>query len=77
MAPDGPPIRVSIGLAVAQPGDDVADLIKRADDALYEAKKGGRDRVVLAPHPNAQESQGPAAKGVARATEAELIDLGA
>ncbi len=38
------PITVSIG--VAQLAGTVDDLIKRADDALYSAKKGGRNRVV-------------------------------
>ena len=44
----GAAIRVtcSIGLAWAVPGDDWQSLIGRADDALYEAKEGGRDQVV-------------------------------
>ena len=44
----GGAIRVtcSIGLAWAVPGDDWQSLIGRADDALYEAKEGGRDQVV-------------------------------
>ncbi len=44
----GKPIRVtcSVGLAWALPGDTWETLIGRADAALYEAKSGGRDRVV-------------------------------
>ena len=36
---------VSIGVATRLPGDDEAeDMLKRADDALYRAKAGGRDQ---------------------------------
>jgi two-component system, cell cycle response regulator len=40
------PITISIGVAVAQPGDTVDTLLQRADDALYQAKDSGRNRVV-------------------------------
>ena len=36
------------GLALAHLEDDAASLIGRADDATYEAKKAGGDRVVRA-----------------------------
>ena len=36
-------ITVSIGVAVAQPDEDSASLIARADKALYAAKEAGRD----------------------------------
>jgi diguanylate cyclase (GGDEF)-like protein len=42
-----PSISVSIGVAVADTPDvSIPDLLKRADRALYNAKRGGRDRVV-------------------------------
>jgi diguanylate cyclase (GGDEF)-like protein len=42
-----PAITVSIGVAVAETPDlSIPDLLKRADRALYNAKRGGRDRVV-------------------------------
>ncbi|HEX5804405.1 MAG TPA: diguanylate cyclase [Azospira sp.] len=43
-----PHITVSIGIATVHDNDtDLADLFKRADQALYEAKRTGRDRVCL------------------------------
>jgi diguanylate cyclase (GGDEF)-like protein len=40
------PITISAGVAVAQPGDTVDTLLQRADDALYQAKNAGRNRVI-------------------------------
>jgi diguanylate cyclase (GGDEF)-like protein len=51
------PLRVTISLGVATLGidaDDVPGLIEKADTALYEAKRQGRDRVAMAiPHQRA------------------------
>jgi len=42
-------LTVSIGVAVYDAGrDDVADLMRRADAALYRAKNDGRNRVTSA-----------------------------
>ncbi len=41
-------VTVSIGVSLARLGDTVDALLARADAALYAAKSGGRDRVVLA-----------------------------
>jgi two-component system cell cycle response regulator len=40
------PVTISLGLATAPPAQSVEILIKRADDALLEAKRGGRNCVV-------------------------------
>ncbi len=39
------PVHFSAGLAQWQPGDDAQSLLRRADDALYEAKRHGKNRV--------------------------------
>ena len=71
-------VTVSIGVALAGPadGEDPTDalwrLVDRADAAMYQAKQGGRDKVVVAgsavvPLPraaNGQRSAGPAAGGM-------------
>ena len=38
-------VTVSVGVAVADPGEDIQAVIERADHALYVAKRSGRDRV--------------------------------
>ena len=43
----GSGITASFGVAELTPNDDIGDAIKRADEALYAAKDGGRDRVVV------------------------------
>lgn len=44
LVPDGTRVTASLGVA-AETGDDAASLQRRADEALYEAKAGGRNRV--------------------------------
>jgi len=41
-------ITVSAGVAARRPRERLDSLLRRADEALYEAKRTGRDRVVSA-----------------------------
>jgi diguanylate cyclase (GGDEF)-like protein len=43
--PEGHAVTASFGVAELQSGEDLTSLMRRADAALYEAKKRGRDRV--------------------------------
>ena len=43
---DGEPVTASIGVAVAAVSDTVDSLLARADRALYQAKRQGRNRVI-------------------------------
>jgi len=42
-------VTLSVGCAVRSPGEPADSLVRRADEALYAAKRGGRNRVALAP----------------------------
>ncbi|HEY3910868.1 MAG TPA: PleD family two-component system response regulator [Stellaceae bacterium] len=66
-------ITISIGATVAVAGREDRDrLLKRADEALYEAKMGGRDRVVVhTPDPRVRLSDQPTPP---RAEPAERAD---
>ncbi|WP_285712801.1 GGDEF domain-containing protein [Erythrobacter oryzae] len=44
-----PPVTASIGVAEMGVGGSLDDLLRRADDATYVAKREGRNRVALAP----------------------------
>jgi diguanylate cyclase len=53
-----PGITVSIGVAQFQGGESLADLIDRCDQALYLAKKMGRNRVVTESELEAEQATG-------------------
>ncbi len=59
-------VTASIGVASTAPGPDkrAADLLRRADTALYDAKHQGRDRVCVAGHENAGQENARAVSGV-------------
>lgn len=43
-----PPLTLSVGVVIAHDGENIADALHRADQALYEAKRQGRSRAVAA-----------------------------
>ena len=52
-------ITFSAGVAVYQPGESQADLLKRTDVALYKAKNAGKNRIVFADPPAAAPALPP------------------
>lgn len=44
-------VTLSVGVTLAVAGEDLDALIERADNAMYEAKRGGEDRVHALPAP--------------------------
>lgn len=62
----------SLGVAEGRPDESIDQLLKRADTALYEAKEGGRDRVVAASGAlDAHETQW---SGLLRASKRDAAD---
>ena len=60
-------VTVSIGTARRVPNEPLDHLIRRADEALYQAKQGGRNRAVQAEPPTAaQQAQWRAVAGATR-----------
>ena len=54
------PITISLGVSAARGAQvDYDSLFKAADEALYEAKRTGRNRVVAAPEPSRIETETP------------------
>ena len=49
------PLTLSIGVAGLEVGEDSRDLIRRSDEALYVAKRSGRNRALLAPNVENEE----------------------
>lgn len=54
--PDGKRVTISQGVAVHQENEDILDTLKRADQALYQAKHAGRNQVVFS-FPDTDQSE--------------------
>jgi PleD family two-component response regulator len=62
--PDGQ--TASAGIAQWSPGEDAATFVGRTDEALYRAKREGRDRSVRAPSPVIDPGPGDDVRGAGR-----------
>jgi diguanylate cyclase (GGDEF)-like protein len=52
-------LTASVGIAIRQTGESIAELTGRADHAMYAAKRAGRNRVVLAAAPESVGADAP------------------
>lgn len=62
----GSAVTMSFGVAEALAGESWQQLVERADRAMYEAKRAGRDRVVVAHTPRAEAGNDSVAGGFLR-----------
>jgi predicted signal transduction protein with EAL and GGDEF domain len=65
---------VTVSIGVAACGEDVvthSDLVEKADAALYQAKRSGKDRVVVAAGDSAADGAGDSATDGLRASRSE------
>ncbi len=46
-------VTASVGVTLAEPGETVDDIVARADGAMYEAKRRGKDAVFAMKGPGA------------------------
>ena len=62
---NGRPVQatLSIGVTLARPAESVDGLIARADQAMYQAKQGGRNQVIPIQDPLGELGSGPGAAG--------------
>jgi diguanylate cyclase (GGDEF)-like protein len=64
IVPDGAvSVTMSVGVAAREPGESFERLYSEADDALYLAKRGGRNRIALSPRLRDEFRPVPAATG--------------
>ena len=52
-------VTVSIGIADCSQSEDTGNAFRRADEALYQAKQGGRNRCIAAPSRTAAADGSP------------------
>jgi diguanylate cyclase (GGDEF)-like protein len=65
-------LTISIGIAQYARGESIDRVIRRADAALLDAKGSGRNRVVIAPHPSANDSAPSVSDAARRAFAADF-----